>query len=198
MTESTDNPFAHLIRFRNECAAEPHTVVADLEKVIGVRFPESLKRLWAVEDELGIACKGSFAEPSGFGLYAVREGHFEYVSDTILERFEAMAEEFPRVVPIGNEGNGDQLCLDYRFRDEPVVLKYDHEIGYRTPNPFYFLARSFDEYVDRSLPARQEHYKTTDATVTPDDLTEFLGISSEETFKYIDRKRQLAATKPAT
>lgn len=190
MPSPTDKDLNKLISHRNGCKAEPRSVVENLEKELGVVFPESLRRLWAIEDELGVKCEGSFAEPSGFGLYALRENHFEWVSSTIMEMYALTAEEFPRVVPIGNDGGGDQLCLDYRFREDPVILKYDHEIGYRTLHPFYFLARNFDEYVDRCLSSRQEYYRKADEALTPEELTKFMGFPSAETYAFMKTQRE--------
>ena len=186
----TDQQLLSILRFEG-CEAEPPRVVAELENALGVVFPHTLKRIWAFQEESVIGSDGAFAEPSGFGLYALKTPHFEYLSSTIMEHYDLLfRNRNPKIVPIGGEGNGDVMVLDYRFREEPVVLKFDHEIGYRTDNPFYFLALNFDEYVDRGLPERREFYVSQDSELTEDALSKLMGFPAAETFAYRDRQRR--------
>ncbi len=185
----TDEQLLKVLRLEG-CRAEPPGVARSLERHLGVVFPETLKRVWLIEDEPTIQISGSYCESSIFGLFALETPHFEFVSQTIRDACESNIWDLKRgLVPIGGEGNGDMLVLDYRTRADPTVLKFDHEIGYRTDEPFYYLAGDFDEFVDRGLPERQAHYGAIDAELTPAELTEILGFPSDDSV--VQRERHL-------
>lgn len=170
---------------------EPDGVVRDLEKRLGVVFPAALKRIWRLGEESGIYFY-SFAEGAYCSsLYALRTPHTEWASSTIAEVVEYFSEDFPNVIPIGSQGDGCKLVLDYRRSPEPIVLKFDIDIWHCSKQPFYYLARSVDEMVERGLSEKLDAFRASDAAMTAAEVSEILGFDSAGTFVQRERTKDL-------
>jgi len=147
--------------------------ISALEKSIGFTFPDQLKAIWLLGDESHIGPVACYAtSDQHFDFHAVTKAHSEWYGTDVGSAYrDYFRDDFPKIVPIGGEGNGDSLCLDYRqSASAPAVLKHDHEIGYRTDFPFYFLARDFDEFIDRANADRFGHYRASDEELQIGDI----------------------------
>ncbi|MFC5049066.1 SMI1/KNR4 family protein [Rubritalea spongiae] len=173
----TDKDIKKVISFEG-FTPEQSKVVEDLEENLSIKFPDTLKRIWAMEEEASIFVENSYSGPSGFDFLALKEGHIEYISSTILEIYDlAFRDKDPKVIPIAHEGNGDYLVLDYRVHEDPVVLEYNLENGYKD-NPYYYLAVSFDEYIDRGQKRNSKYYKKLDKDLDKDELHKHIGFTA--------------------
>lgn len=162
--------------------SKPHFTAAKkqvetLERKLGVRLPQELVELVLYIDEGHLNDVRCFSVRSQcFDFHAIQKAHSKFYGTDVFSDYESyFRSDFPGIVPIGGEGNGDSICLDYRSSAErPVVLKRDHEIGYSTDFPFYFLARDFAELLDRADPSRYAHYDALDDSLTQEGLDEVL------------------------
>ena len=152
--------------------------VEALEHKLGFKLPQEFVELVLYIDEGHLNDVRCFSvRKQCFDFHAIQKAHSKFYGTDVFSDYESyFRSDFPGIVPIGGEGNGDSICLDFRFSTErPVVLKRDHEIGYRTDFPFYFLARDFAELLDRADPSRYSHYDALDDSVTQEGLDELLG-----------------------
>lgn len=156
--------------------------VEALQRKLGYMLPPPLVEmvLYIDQGHLNNVCCFSVRRQC-FSFHAIQKSHYQFVGTDINSAYrDYFHEVFPGVVPIGAEGNGDSICLDYRVSPErPVVLKHDHEIGYRSDFPFYYLARDFSELLDRADPARRAHYLTADDAITQEALDALLGYHDQ-------------------
>jgi len=166
-----------------DCPPESPEVVDGLQAELGVRFPSELRRTLAVRDEPTIRCPGSFLGDQTFEMFAVRTPHYEYVSSTISDKYNAFFKEHnPAIIPIGAD-ESDYLVLDYRKHSDPAVLMWDGILADHT-GPFLFLARSFEEFICRGLRDQLPLHAAADEQLNEGELTEFLGFSAKPTFAY--------------
>lgn len=163
---------------------ESAEVVVALETRIGVTFPVSLKRIWSFGEESAIYFDGFAERPYCAELCSLRARHTEFCSSTIEECLELICEEFPGVVPIGKEGDGGMLVLDYRRSPDPVVLKYDLDIVYRSSQPFYFMARNVDEMIMRGQADYIDHFRASDTHLSEEEVADILGFCAADTFAH--------------
>ncbi|MEO0446858.1 MAG: SMI1/KNR4 family protein [Verrucomicrobiota bacterium] len=150
-----------------------------LARSLRVSFPNALLDIWSRGDASHLGPVDCFSE---------RDLHVNFTplsrswwkrllpDDSILEAADDIRSDYrrffradwPQIIPIGGEGNGDFVCLDYRTSpDAPAVIKFDHEIAFGDRFPFSFLATTVDELLDR---ARGTSFFDSDSKKTEDDI----------------------------
>jgi cell wall assembly regulator SMI1 len=126
--------------------SEEHVV--EVEKALGVRFPDDYRRLIP-------QCHGAsptpvdYIESRGTGphqMLSFDPADEYYIVDTVAGL--AIDNQLPdKVIPFAEDAGGDMMCFD--FREDPAnpkVIYWAHDSG--EPDPFYFLASSFTEFIE--------------------------------------------------
>jgi cell wall assembly regulator SMI1 len=117
--------------------------IADAEHVLGVRFPEDYKLFlsrygWA---EIGCDILYGLGMDAPYGLTVAK--------NAFSERYEAQPHIPHHLVPIMNDGAGNNYCLDTsRFLgDECPVVFWDHEHPNGSNQVPIQVAQSFDRWI---------------------------------------------------
>lgn len=141
-------------------APESTTNVIALENELGVVFPESYKQILALGEELHLGpVEGRNDKDLHFNFHAITTPHFEHVSQTVREAYDELLDDNPKwenIIPIGDTGSGDQVCLDYRHSKDPIVVLY-HLENLTCENPFTIEAESIDDLISRASPSSEPH-----------------------------------------
>jgi len=117
--------------------------IADAERALSVRFPRSYR---AFLSEFGWA---EIRHDVLYGLGCDVPSHHELVRNTLCERHQTEPLIPPYLVPIMNDGAGNNYCLDTsRLVDEecPVVF-WDHEHEDGSNQSPVQVASSFDRWI---------------------------------------------------
>lgn len=69
---------------------------------------------------------------------------------SILQVFESIRQRLPeRVFPFAADPFGNFLCFDYRTKDTPVVVFWDHETAFQSPNDaLEFVCNGFSDLMN--------------------------------------------------
>ncbi|MBW3597320.1 MAG: SMI1/KNR4 family protein [Planctomycetes bacterium] len=121
--------------------------------LLGVRFPESYRQMIR-------RFSGSYGDadiridrPSGgfdrcsIGLILSLLPHNPDSIYGVMQNWKEHALS-PKVVPIGEDGGGNYLCLDFRAGDEPAVAFYFHELY--GDDGVMRVCETFDELLNRA------------------------------------------------
>lgn len=133
--------------------------IFDLEAEIGRGFPASYIELVMLHDEghLGPAVV-PHDEEFHCDLHAVDVTGYPLVASSVRGMDPSCWPD--GLVPIGSDGSGQQVVLDYSANaDNPRVLLWTHGPSDTGQGKYLFLAKDFDEFLDRATPEKQEAYR---------------------------------------
>lgn len=134
----------------NETVTDNH--IRGAEALLGIEFPDLYRSVIR-------RFSGSFGDAEfrvdrpldgldvcGVGLILSLLPHSRNSIYTVMSAWEEHGLS-PRLVPIGEDGGGNYLCLDYRESDVPSVAFYFHELW--GDDGIMKVCNSFDELLER-------------------------------------------------
>jgi hypothetical protein len=132
--------------------------IANLERKLGVRFPETYRHILALGGEAHMGPVPTAAAPElHFDFLPAERERFEFVSmkvATAHKRVLKSKSDMRAIIPFGALGNGDYVCFDYRGAPEPAIVLWNHEKAFSSPDPLLRIADSFDDFVASALKQR--------------------------------------------
>ncbi len=123
---------AHLPGFDPSDEPIPSGLLDGAEGLLGVRFPAAFRAIAARYD--GATGEAAFAMPTaekaGFGGFSVWLSLKPWAPESVWSWLGTWQEHgLPTtLVPFGENGGGDLLCLDYRGGAVPAVVLWFHEL----------------------------------------------------------------------
>jgi hypothetical protein len=118
------------------------------ELLIGVKFPESFRQVALLFD--GSSGDADFPVPGtrrGAGSIGLWLSFLPWAPNSVWSWLSFWREhDLPRaVVPFGEDGGGNLICLDYRFSTTPSVSIWYHELN--GPDVIYPVADDFQQWL---------------------------------------------------
>lgn len=128
------------------------------ELLLGVRLPKAFREIAAIHDGCSGDAEfqipdGARLSPAGIGLWL---SFRPWSRDSVWSWLSLWGEHaLPGlVVPFGEDGGGNLVCLDYRKTAKPSVCFWFHELA--GEEGLYPVAPSFEAWLESVVPAEDE------------------------------------------
>lgn len=116
------------------------STIEKLEKLLGVEFPESYKKIVLEHN-------GACIIPGTFKV----SGRVESINNfhDVKKEYQFSDERLPgKIVPFARDAGDNQICFDFTEEGKVTIVFWDYEIEKIEDGALSFIANSFDEFLD--------------------------------------------------